>query len=117
MQLKVKNKIIVTPIDIILKQIRLELNDGRLRNIIDDKKGRNVICNCISHKDGFEQNPSMSVFSDINDSEIEYGKCHCFTCGYTASLPQMIADVFNQSLEFGEDWLIERFGDVFIEEL
>jgi hypothetical protein len=42
MQLKVKNKIIVTPIDIILKQIRLELNDGRLRNIIDDKKGRNV---------------------------------------------------------------------------
>ena len=117
MQLKVKNKIIITPIDIILKQIRLELNDGRLRNIIDDKKGRNVICNCISHKDGFEQNPSMSVFSDINDSEVEYGKCHCFTCGYTASLPQMIADVFNQPLEFGEDWLIERFGDVFIEEL
>ncbi len=117
MQLKVKNKLIIAPIDVILKQIRTELGDGRLRNILDDKKGRNVICTCPSHKDGFERNPSMSVFSDINDPDVEYGKCHCFTCGYTASLPQMIADVFNESLDFGEEWLIERFGDVFVQEL
>lgn len=117
MQLRIQNKLIITPIDLILKQLRLELNDGRLRSIIDDKKGRNVICTCISHKDGFERNPSMSVFSDLNDTEIEYGKCHCFTCGYTASLPQMIADAFNQPLEFGEQWLLDRFGDIFVEDI
>lgn len=113
MQLKVRNKIIVTPIYDIICQLRSELNNGKLKNIVDDKK-RNVICQCVSHKDGYESHPSMSVFSDPNDEEVEYGKCHCFTCGYTASLPQMIADVFNQPLEFGEDWLLDRFGDVFV---
>lgn len=113
MQLKIRNKIIVTPIYDILCQLRSELNNGKLKTITDDKK-RNVVCNCISHKDGYETNPSMSVFSDLNDEEVEYGKCHCFTCGYTASLPQMVADVFNQPLEFGEDWLLDRFGDIFV---
>lgn len=113
MQLKIRNKVIATPIYNILCQLRSELNNGKLKTITDDKK-RNVICNCISHKDGYETNPSMSVFSDLNDEEVEYGKCHCFTCGYTASLPQMVADVFNQPLEFGEDWLLDRFGDIFV---
>lgn len=113
MQLKIRNKVIATPIYNILCQLRSELNNGKLKTITDDKK-RNVICNCISHKDGYETNPSMSVFNDLNDEEVEYGKCHCFTCGYTASLPQMVADVFNQPLEFGEDWLLDRFGDIFV---
>lgn len=114
MQLKVRNKAIITPIYTILKQLQSELHNGKLRSVIDDKK-RNVICNCVSHKDGLESNPSMSCFSDPNDSDIEYGKCHCFTCGYTASLPQMIADAFDEPLEFGEDWLLNNFGDVFVD--
>lgn len=117
MQLRIRNKAIVTPIYTILTHLRKELGNGKLKDIIDDKsKQRNVVCTCINHKDGFEARPSMSVFSDLTDPDIEYGKCHCFTCGYTASLPQMIADVFNEDLEFGEDWLLENFGDVFIDE-
>lgn len=114
MDLVVKNKIIDTPLKIILETVRKELNNGKLKDIKDEYQD-NIAITCPSHKNGYEQNPSCQVYTRRDNEDIEYGKCHCFTCGFTASLPQLISFCFKEDPEFGEEWLSERFGTSFRE--
>ena len=37
---------------------------------------------------------------------------NCFVCDYKATLPKLIADLFDEEYEFGEDWLLANFGEV-----
>lgn len=109
MELKIDNKIITAPILTILKQVKREITTGKLSDIID--KNTNILITCPKHKDGHETHPSCQVYAGSSDN-VEYGKAHCFTCGYTASLYQVIADCFNENIDFGKEWLLERFGDI-----
>ena len=109
MKLIVKNKVITTPIDIILKKLRSELNNNKLRDIEDEYCG-DVNITCPRHKNGLESNPSCKVNTKQDHPDVEYGKCHCFTCGYIATLPQLIGFCFNEDESFGKEWLLERFG-------
>lgn len=113
MDLIIRNKIIDSPINVILNQLKSELHNGKLKDITEEIRD-NISVTCPIHKDGREANPSCSVYCSSENKDVEYGKVHCFTCGYTASLPQFISDCFDEdNIEFGEDWLLERFGTSF----
>lgn len=112
MLLRIKNKAICTPIERILDQINIETGKRLFRDRVP--RGDNLIVTCPNqeHRGGAERHPSCNIFQDINSPTVEYGHVHCFACGYNVSLPQMVADCFNFSIELGEEWLSERFGDL-----
>ena len=117
MHLAIGNKVITTPMDVILTCLQRELTNGKLRDI-GRPKGQNIPVTCPYHKDGQERHPSCMVFADETDSETEYGQVHCFTCGYSRKLPQFIADCFDEEDEsFGEEWLLERCDTAFLSEV
>lgn len=112
-----KNKAIVTPLEVILKTLRSELTNGKLKDIASPK-GMNIPVTCPIHKDGREARPSCYIFMDNNDKDTQFGTCHCFTCGYAASLPKFIADCFEEDdASFGEEWLLERCNVAFVSEV
>lgn len=108
MKLIVKNKIIEAPIKQILDKIVAETHRTFFKDRVDN--GDNLTVTCPHHKNGNEQNPSCNIMQNIRHPSVIYGTVHCFTCGYKATLAQLVADCFNFSLESGEDWLYERFG-------
>lgn len=75
--------------------------------------------NCPSHKGGQERKPSCGItkkdiVQDLGNGKkkvIEAGTVHCFQCGYTTSLPEMISDCFgkNDGGLFGITWLSKNF--------
>ena len=113
MCLQIKNKIIKASITTILKQCRSELKNNKLKDIVD--KGNNVLVTCPVHKNGQENHPSCNIYA-ASDDRLTYGTCHCFTCGFVSNLSNFISACFDESDEsFGDDWLIERFGSVLID--
>lgn len=113
MQLKIKNRLITEPIINILYQARREANNGKLKDIIDKHNG-NLLISCPLHKGGCENKPSCTVALST-ETDLEPGFAHCFTCGYSAPLTQLITDVFNEEdISFGEEWLKERFGTTLV---
>ena len=113
MQLKIKNRLITEPIINILKQARSEANNGKLKEIIDKHNG-NLLITCPCHKGGKESRPSCTV-AISTETDLEPGFAHCFTCGYSAPLTQVITDVFNEDdISFGEEWIKERFGTTLV---
>lgn len=115
MQLEVKGKLIDTPIKTILETIKRECPHPILHDIVDKERDKNVTITCPFHKNGAENKPSCHVFKEEDDPKITYGTVHCFTCGYSASLPQFVADCFGEEYSFGEQWLIERFGNILLQ--
>ncbi len=115
MQLEVKGRLIDTPIKTILETIKRECPHPILHDIVDKERDKNVTITCPFHKNGAENKPSCHVFKEEDDPKITYGTVHCFTCGYSASLPQFVADCFGEEYSFGEQWLIERFGNILLQ--
>lgn len=113
MHLRINNKIIDPNLEIILKTVRRESNSGKLKAILP--KGDNVLITCPYHKDGQESHPSCQVYSRTDNNKVEYGTVHCFTCGKTTSLSELVAECFNENISFGEEWLVARFGNTFIQ--
>ena len=62
-----------------------------------------VMTNCPSHKGGQENRPSCGV-------RVDTGLFHCFTCGYTKSLPEVISELFGYG---GPSWGIKYLKDNF----
>lgn len=114
MYIKIGNKEIHEPVINMLRQAKRELTNGKLKEI---KSGNatNCVITCPVHKGGKENKASCMVLTDPK-GELEAGFAHCFTCGYNASFSQVIGDLFDQDKQFGEEWLLERFGNVFVEE-
>ena len=104
----IKGRIIDTPIDIILKQLKSELTNGKLK-YIDNKKGGWIRVTCPHHSDGLEENPSCGVYNG-DDPNIELGTAHCFTCDFAVPLYKFVAECFDKSEEFAKNWLINNFG-------
>lgn len=115
MQLEVQGRLINTPIKTILETIKRECPHPILHDIIDKDRDKNIVITCPFHKNGAENKPSCHVFKEEDDPKVTYGTVHCFTCGYSASLPQFVADCFAEDYSFGEKWLIERFGNILIQ--
>ena len=110
----INNRIIDTPIDVILKQLKSELTNGKLR-YIDNKSSGWIRVTCPHHSGGIEQNPSCGVYNG-EDSKIEKGTCHCFTCDFVGPLYHFVAECFDREDEFGKRWLVDRFAGARVDE-
>lgn len=112
MHAKIGSRVINTPMEKILTLARSEASNGKLKVI--ESKGRNLMITCPVHKGGMESRPSCNVLNVSDDPKFEEGTTFCYTCGYRANLPQLIADIFERDITFGEDWLIDNFCNTFV---
>ena len=111
-QLIINNKLISADIKTILEQIRKETHYRYFKDI--ESKGNNYRCTCPNHKNGSENHPSANIYCG-DDNNVEYGFLNCFTCGIKWPLYKVVAHCFDENEEFGKEWLVERFGDIFVE--
>lgn len=98
----------------ILEELRSQLsaNGIQLLHAMRDTPDNIQVC-CPYHKDGQERRPSAG----IKKSD---GIFHCFTCGETHTLQEMISHCFGRYDDvvgaFGWEWLLKNFLTVSIEE-
>ena len=104
----INNRLIDTPIDIILKQLKSELTNNKL-NYIDNKSNGWIRVTCPHHAGGLEKNPSCGIYNG-DDPKIERGTAHCFTCDFVGPLYHFVAECFDREDSFGKKWLLDRFG-------
>lgn len=96
--------------DIILelrKQLSLNGNKRFSKIVVS---GRNLQTNCPFHKDGQERKPSFGINKDT-------GECHCFGCGWSGTLSEMISNCFGKDDfgVYGDKWLVRNFVSVSVE--
>lgn len=109
--MEVNNHVILDDTQDILIELRkqLELNGvKRFAKFIDS--GNNIQTNCPFHKEGQERKPSFGINKNT-------GECHCFGCGWSGTLSEMISNCFGKDDfgVYGDKWLIRNFVSVAVE--
>lgn len=97
----------------VLKDIKLQLyGTGLLRDM--NNTGSDLMITCPFHKGGKESKPSCGVLlkeKSFRGKTYEAGTVHCYTCGYTADLPQFVADVLGlENSLAGYKWLVGKYN-------
>ena len=116
MEFEIQNKVVVTPMEVILRRIRNQLTNGKLQ-IIEKQNKDNIKITCPVHKDGLERHPSCNIFANRNDPVTQYGMCHCFACGYSAPLDVFVNSCFDKEGDFGKQWLLDNCDTAFLSEV
>lgn len=101
----------------ILQELKRQLEINGIHRFNEFKIGdKNIQFNCPIHNNGQERKPSCGV-SIVNQENTPSGTVHCFACGYTATLEEMISHCFGKDDfgAFGKEWLIKNFLTVSIE--
>jgi DNA primase len=97
----------------ILNELRSQLHKKGLNLLKDIREvPDNVMVTCPYHKGGQERKPSAGI-------KKADGTFHCFTCGETHTLPEMISHCFGHNDmigSFGWEWLLKNFLTVSFEE-
>ena len=109
--MQIDNLILNATVYDIVSELKRQLAEHKIYYFakIKDSGDDLMIC-CPYHKDGKERKPSMG----IRKSD---GLCHCFACGVTRSLPELISDCFGtKDLTFGYKWLVKNFSGYEVEE-
>lgn len=109
MKLTIRNRVIDTPIESILKRVQKET--GYLKDIY--VKGDEVVCTCPFHKGGQERKPACFVYD--GDGDLVRGTFHCFACGEKGSFAKLISACYNTDVRSGEQWLIDNFSSAIIQ--
>lgn len=104
---------IVATVEQVLRDVKLQLyGTGLLKDV--SNTGADLMITCPFHKGGKENKPSCGVLLKEKvdrDKKYEAGTVHCYTCGYTADLPQFIADVLGlENSIAGYKWLIGKYN-------
>lgn len=119
--IKLRDKYIIdTSVLDILKMLRSEtaLNGDMFLRDIKESGHSSVMVTCPFHKKHAEKKPACGVFLQDQASGWKEGQFHCFACGATGDLPKLVSACFHSSdVCFGEEWLIERFGNTYIEKI
>ena len=93
-------------------QLQLKANNIPLLNAMRDTPD-NIMVSCPYHKGGQERRPSAGISK-------RDGIFHCFTCGETHSLQEVISHCFGHTDDivggFGWEWLLKNFLTVSVEE-
>lgn len=113
MSLIIQNKLINTPIVEILHEIKRQTNRQFLDSI--HNKGEYITITCPFHKDGQEKHPSCGVYTGEGDKELQAGWFNCFTCGEKGPLAKLVSYCLNRSTLESEQWLIDNYSTVFVE--
>ena len=95
-----------TPLYEVLKTLKGELTNGKLKTI--QQKGSYISVTCPFHSEGLEKHPSCGIY--IGDTDTEYGAFNCFTCGTKGSFVYFVAGCLDTSVEQAKKWLIAHFG-------
>ena len=109
--IKLQDTIIQSDTQSVLDMLKFDLaQHGVDRFHIFRNNGENVQTNCPFHKNGQERKPSFGVNGEVD-------KCHCFACGWSGPIEEMISELYGYQDEgkFGKRWLIKRFNTVEIE--
>ena len=99
----------------IIAELRNQLNLNGINLFRSIKRTQHHIqVTCPFHKNGQESKPSCGITTDDikqGDKIIPSGTVHCFTCGTTCSLEEMISRVFGKEDfgVFGAEWLRKNF--------
>ena len=113
MELVIKNKILDVSIEQVLNDVRLETHNLFYDKIVN--KGNNLIVTCPFHKGGKELHPSCSVLNTTEDTKVPLGWHHCFTCGVSLPLPDVIGKCFNKDEDFGNNWLLDHYDSILVQ--
>lgn len=109
--IKLQDTIIQSDTQSVLDMLKFDLaQHGVDRFHIFRNNGENIQTNCPFHKNGQERKPSFGVNGEID-------KCHCFACGWSGTIEEMISELYGYQDEgkFGKRWLIKRFNTIEIE--
>lgn len=109
--IKLQDTYIQTDTQSVLDVLKFELaQKGIDRFHIFRNNGENIQTNCPFHKNGQERKPSFGVNGEID-------KCHCFACGWSGTIEEMISELFGYADDgkFGKRWLIKKFNSIEIE--
>ena len=110
------NPILAEDLDV-LQELKRQLAFNGILRFSEFKVGqRNIQFNCPIHNDGQERKPSCGI-STVNQEGTPAGTVHCFACGYTATLEEMVSNCFGKDDggSFGKEWLIKNFLTVAID--
>ena len=116
MDLIINNKLIDAPIVTILKDLREETGNKYFQ-FIDENGIEDIKVTCPFHKDGQEHRPSCHVYAKSDNPKIYKGTTHCFTCGKRVPLYTVVGYCFGRDDEFGKQWLVDRYGNIILNEL
>lgn len=112
MELVINKLKIQTPMDVIIKQLRFETGNYYFNDIVVRKN--NLVVSCPFHKNGKEKHASCSINTDMT-GDLVYGTFHCWSCGTSGQLYEIVNRCFNQTGNFGKQWLADNFGNIFVE--
>lgn len=101
----------------VLEELKNQLAINGIQLFAEFKRStHNIQFNCPMHSNGQERKPSCGITLEAK-GEIPAGTVHCFTCGYTATLEEMVSHCFGRDDlgKFGRDWLIKNFLSVSVE--
>lgn len=104
---------LVATVEQVVKDLKLQLySTGLLKEI--NNTGSDLMVTCPFHSGGKEHNPSCGVLlkEKVTKSKTyEAGTVHCYTCGYTADLPQFVADFLGlENPLAGFKWLVGKYN-------
>lgn len=100
------NKIVETPVSVILENVREQLRAmgiNKLKDIV--YRQNNAVVTCPHHKGGMESSPACNVLLEDKDG-VNAGTVYCFACGYKANLVKFVADCFEISYRKVVEWLL-----------
>ena len=109
--IKIQDTIIQTDTQFVLDMLKFDLAQHGVDRFHQFRRnGDNIQTSCPFHKNGQERKPSFGVNGEID-------KCHCFACGWSGTIEEMISELYGYQDEgkFGKRWLIKRFNTVEIE--
>lgn len=96
----------------ILMLLRTHLSLKGINLLQQIKQGRdNIQITCPHHANGQEKRPSCGIRTTASE-DTEVGQVHCFTCGYTVTLPVFISNCFGKydNGNYGRKWLLKHFS-------
>ena len=104
---------LITTVEQVIRDLRIQsYGTGLFRDMRES--GTDMMVTCPFHGGGKERNPSCGILlqeKTVNGKTYEAGTTHCYTCGYTADLPQLVADIQGLGTKFdGFKWLVKQYN-------
>lgn len=109
--IKVNDLFFDTTVEAILYRIQKETNFEYLKQI--KRSGNNFMITCPFHGNHNESHPSCGVAGD--ETESNYGVFHCFTCGQSGTILDLIKLCLGLDVLEAIDWLNNTFGKVIVQ--